>query len=170
MISKIKALLVGSLFLVGCALTSQNIVNKGTFVLSGGNIGNNRWSDELIFTKTSWYKQTTLVYETLLASLNNKSPFLNWLSAEERKIFASCEYPYLLLEYSLNRDLLPFKIINDQLKKEGFKKVLIKTFELELKNHPQYKISNLMYYKVRGYCSSTAQEGIKFQLPGFKLK
>ncbi len=152
---------------MGCAITSQNRVVKGDFRLSGGTAKQVVWSEAIIFERTSWYKQTSLVYEVLLAPLSKDSPFYVWFSDATKNALFSCASPYILLDYSLDSTLLPHSIIRKQLAQQGFSEIVIPQFSSEFKNHPQYKISNLTFYSLKGYCRKISDKKVIFSLPGF---
>lgn len=169
MVNKIIIFLALASLSISCAITSQNTSANGEFVITGGTSGNKIWNEGLVFKKKSWYKQTTLVYEVMLAEITKDSPFYAWFSTSEKSNLLSCKRPYILLDYTFDASILPRSLVREQLHAKGFKEVSVNGFSRELKNHPQYKISNLLYYKIKGYClSSEKSEALNLYLPGFQ--
>ncbi len=150
-------------------MLSKNEVLKSNFKLVGGVGARRVWDDSLNFKRISWYKETSLVFDILLAPISEQSPFYSWFSTTEQEQLRECKQAYIYLDYTLDSKFLSRTDVRDQLRQQGFRPVVVTNFVRELKNHPQYRRNNLSYYRVMGLCRVSSSSGMKVKLPGFAL-
>ncbi len=156
---------------VACATnSSRRPVHNTQVKLSGGTYQDKEWEDELIFNRTSWFKDATMTHEILLSKLDSHSPFKSWLGSEEGSL-DKCSIFYIALVYSdINAKHNNGFIIN-QLESNGLKEISILDFSHHVKAHQNTQDWNLSKHKVVGLChSKVVEKGIKVEIPGFKTQ
>ena len=157
------------LLLAACATnSSRRPVYKTQVKLIGGTFQDKQWQDELIFSRTSWFKDATMSHEVLLSKIDMNSPFKSWFGSEQNYLKKSSIF-YIALVYSdINAKHNNAFVIN-QLESNGLGAVSILDFSHQIKAHQNTQDWNLSKHKVIGLCHKNVVEStIKVDIPGFK--
>lgn len=164
-------LLLMVLLLNSCATTSlsRNLVKSGTFELRGGVADKTRWETPLMFKRTSWYQELTLVYDLMITEIDNRSPFYKWFTPREIDSIKSCKRFYTLLVYSQDYLKIDHVHLRGELAKVGLVEVVITDFANQVRLHPDFEQFSLKHYKVKGFCAEREVESrdIYVSFPGF---
>ncbi|MCO4795188.1 MAG: hypothetical protein KC493_15835 [Bacteriovoracaceae bacterium] len=156
--------------LASCSNLSKNFTKKGDFYLRGGHFQNSKWSKSLKFDRYTWYHEVTMLYDMMLTKVDSDSPFYDWFSNSEKKLLASCTDFYLMLDYSLDSKKVSKKMVENDAKRSGFQKIVLRDFEKHLLNHPDVEELSLQLYETSGLCyrgEISNREKILVRLPGF---
>ena len=133
--NRIVGLVLMFMLLGGCSNLSKNFSKKGEFNLRGGKFQNSEWKEILSFKRYSWYHEVTMLYDMMLSRLDSKSPFYDWLSNGEKKTINSCDDFYVMLDYSLDSKRVSKKMVENDVKRVGYEKIVLKGFESYLINY-----------------------------------
>lgn len=163
----LKFLLIG-LLIFGCSSWSKNMVKEGNLIFRGGRIDNHQWKDSLIFKRTSWYKELTLVSEILITEVDKNSPFYDWFSASEKRSLEECKQKYVVAAYFLDGKGLSKEDFLSQAFSQGLEKKILSTFEKQLRMHPDSELVSFGLYKVFALCSNFSdKKDIIVNFPGY---
>lgn len=162
------------LFLVvSCAShESFNQTTTGEILFRGGTYRLQRWNDNLVFKRMSWYHGVTLYYDALVWEASPDSPFALWFDDSEKELFGKCES--LVVSAAYSADLLKISHVNfrEQMKLNGYDDVVVNSFAKFIKTHPSAPDWKLQNYKIMGYCkrspSAMNSENLVINFPGFK--
>lgn len=166
---------LGTMFLtflvvVGCASVTQSRKDftKSSLVIKGGTSDTKEWSENLKFERYSWYRETVLNYDILLAELNADSNFSEWLGVDLPKI-DKCEKFYVGLFYSkFQADVTAAGLVS-QIDLQGYETSLLPDLSDNLKAHPNTGDWQLTNHRVVGICQKDSlQSAIKIKVPGFQ--
>jgi uncharacterized protein YcfL len=141
-----------SLFtLVACS--SPHTVNqfkKDQLVIHGGVAGREIWSDQLTFTRASWFQKATLLYEVLLKSC--------------KQLVVGLSYVYFFAK-------VPARNIQDQMRSLGFKEMVSTSFERQLFNHGDAARLRPRLYRVQFYCQEMINiNQVSIEVPGHLMQ
>lgn len=174
LIMRITILLLLS-FTLSCSIinrTRKNL-NISTAPLKGGVFHDKKWNDKLIFKRYSWYSETILHYDILLAKLDTKSKFSNWLEADKYKIENCAEF-YIALIYAKPLERFSKTYLITQIEKQQTKSYILPDFSAHLRSHPNLRDWGLDRHRVLGLCRNTLNKNpYVIDIPGyesFKLK
>ncbi len=156
------------------ACSSPHTVNqfkKDQLVIHGGVAGREIWSDQLTFTRASWFQKATLLYEVLLADLPDQSPFRQWFSEYEREYVKSCKQLVVGLSYVYFFAKVPARNIQDQMRSLGFKEMVSTSFERQLFNHGDAARLRPRLYRVQFYCQEMINiNQVSIEVPGHLMQ
>ena len=157
------------LLLLGCSSATKNQINQNQFFIREGSYQNTKWSDNLVFKRTSWFQEISMLFDVLSSEINSSSPFFEWFSAFEKSEIQKCEHFVLILSYHLTDTRLADGMFVRELKKSGYQVIEIPHFKDNLKLHPDYLNELLEHYKIRGACRKTSsdQSGLIISFPGY---
>jgi len=169
-INKIFSILCLLGLLVGCSSSTKNLINHNQFSIREGSYGTKKWSDDLVFKRTSWFQEISMLFEVLSSEINSSSPFFEWFSNFEKSEIHKCGHFVLILSYKLTDTRLSDGMFVEELKKSGYQLMEIPHFKDNLKLHPDYLIELLEHYKVRGACHKDAKKGsdLLITFPGYE--
>jgi len=169
---KIITTIMLAFFLSACATSnmSKNTTKDGNFILNGGRSGEKIWTEALIFEHLSWYKELALLFDVYVTRLDRNSPFASWLSERELENLESCKDFLITVSYSLDPKRISSLMFLEEMKKQGFTRISLNSFNSYLKLHPDYESSTLQLYEVYGLCGThkVKPEGISIQFPSFE--
>lgn len=166
-----KSLSLFAIFIFGFSCSSsrtRNRVYTSELAFKGGVYKAQEWSNSLNFKRISWFRDSSIVYEILVAKLDKESPFISWLEKDKAEI-DRCDEFYVGIYYAdLNAPHGSF-MIPSQLKAAGLEERSILDFSDQVKAHENYKDWNLEKHRVRGFCKrkGTNTETI-VTIPGYK--
>ena len=143
-------LMVGGLG--ACSSVSENVVAQGTTYLKGGRSGAQTWSEELKFTRHSWYQGLTMVLDFWTAPLDAHSPFLAWASESEQRMIRECPDFRIGMYYAYDSEKISEDMVTAALKAQGVDVWTMNTLATALKNHPNFDPHMLVIYRIRGLC------------------
>ncbi|OFZ27847.1 MAG: hypothetical protein A2381_07570 [Bdellovibrionales bacterium RIFOXYB1_FULL_37_110] len=156
------------LVLIGCSSSTKNQINHNQFSIREGSYKNKKWSDDLVFKRTSWFQEISMLFDVLASEINSSSPFFEWFSDFEKSEIHKCGHFVLILSYRLTDTRLSDGMFVGELKKLGYQMIEIPHFKDNLKLHPDYLNELLEHYKVRGACRTTQESsGLLISLPGY---
>ena len=162
-------LLITVLIVSSCStFQSRRVVDISEIGIKNGVYNNQEWSSKLKFKRYSWYKDSTMTNEILLAELDRDSDFSNWLG-KDKYYFSKCSKFYIGLFYSDSMAKQKNSFFLSQLNEKGYSEKTIVSFEEQLKAHQNFKDWRLFEHKVLGLCQldKTAQK-MEITVPGFK--
>ena len=157
------------IFVFSCSNLEKNMVKNGDLIIKGGVFQSQEWNDNLKFTRYSWYKELTLVFDLLLTKLDHKTPFYAWLSNSEKEALAQCRESMVVVTYVWDPDKINRGMFFEQTERLGYERLSLPNFKRHLKMHPNYEALSLQLYNIEALCkkqSSTEQFAIRF--PGYK--
>ena len=157
------------LLLLGCSSSTKNQIHQNQFFIREGNYQNKKWSDNLVFKRTSWFQEISMLFDVLSSEINSSSPFYEWFSAFEKSEISKCEHFVLILSYHLAETRLSEGMFVGELKKSGYQVIEIPHFKDNLKLHPDYLNELLEHYKIRGACrkASSGKLDLIISFPGY---
>lgn len=165
-----RALLVSILLISACANLSKNQTLTEDFVVRGGKFGNQTWNDSLHFKRTSWYAELTLVYDLLMAQIEEQSPFWQWLSVSEKQTLLACKKHYVVVAYAQDSQKISHSQFKAYAAEAGYSSVALPQFANYMRLHPDFNQNSFHLYTVFGLCldnSSPKRENISLQFPNF---
>ena len=145
--------------LLGCSNLKQNFIKTGHVQVNGGMQEKAQWSSPLIFNRYSWFHELTLMYEVLIADLDLKSPFSNWLSKAESRAIKGCSQFKLVMIYTLDPAKISKRVMQSSIEKNGYSLVSINHFKDSLMLHPDVENLSLQLYDLYGYCKKVPGKG-----------
>lgn len=151
----IKEILISILlvtFLNGCSSFSRQLIKTGELSLNGGVFQNSKWQDSLNFKRISWFHEFTLFYDINISQLTKDSPFVNWLSLDEKKEFLKCEDFIIVVAYSLDYDKISHNMFYSEMEKNSFHKIKLPNFRRHFRSHPDSEKLYLSLYELNGFC------------------
>lgn len=157
------------LFIVSCSHISNNFISKDEIHLKGGTSHDRQWNDHLIFQRTSWFKEITLLFDTLIAPIDLNSPFSNWLSNENKQHLSECSKGYYALIYSLNHDFVSEVEFLNQIRGKNLKILYFPRFKRILQLHADFTKNSLDLYRFYIFCSKKngASHDLQISIPGY---
>lgn len=155
--------------LTSCSNLSKNFVKKGELGFKGGTYHDEKWSETLTFSRTSWYHDMNLYFESLVVRPVEKSPFTRWFSDSERVLISDCSDFFVAITYSLDSDRISQTDFRQELERNGYRTVSIGNFKRNIMLHPDAQNISLDLYTVQGYCKlkGVPQSTIVVRFPGF---
>jgi len=155
-------------FLFSCSSPlSTNQYTTDKLVINGGISGKEIWSDQLIFTRASWFQKATLLYEVLLADISMDSPFRSWFSEQEKDFLKNCKQVVVGLSYHYFFAKIPTRNIQDEMRALGFKEMLSVNFERQIFNHSDAARLRPRLYRVQFYCQEMISlNHVTLEVPG----
>lgn len=167
---KIKLILLLILTgLVSCSNLTKNFVKKGELGFRGGTYRDDKWDDTLSFSRTSWYHDMNLYFETLVVRPVEQSPFTRWFSENERTLISDCSDFFVAMTYSLDSDRISQTDFRLEMERNGYRTISIGNFKRNIMLHPDAQTISLDLYSVHGYCKlkDVPQSTIVVRFPGF---
>lgn len=167
---KSLSLLILIFGITSCSNLSKNFTKKGDFYLRGGQFQASKWKESLKFHRYTWFHEVTMLYDMMLSRIDSKSPFYDWFSNSEKKLISACSDFYLMLDYSIDSKKVSKKMVENDAKRSGYEKIVLRDFEKHLINHPDVEELSLQLYETSGLCykgEQSTQEKILVRLPGF---
>ena len=148
---------------------SRKDFTKSELSLRGGVSASREWSDDLTFKRYSWYKETVLNYDILLAEINKDSPFIDWMESDLPKM-EGCHKFYIGLFYT--RALATYSSVNliSKIEAQGYEDFILPDFRDNFQAHPNAMDWEIVNHKLVGLCQKNSSTGsIKIKIPGFKM-
>lgn len=146
-----------ALLFVSCSNLSKNLVKEGDFSISSGRVGKYKWNDSLNFKRVSWYHELTLLLDMMYVKIDEKAPFYNWFSLDEKTRISNCSEKLLVISYALDSDRLSQVMLRNKIKDYGYEDIAIPHFSKSLKSHPDFERLSLTLYKVDLFCKKSKQ-------------
>ena len=137
---------------LSCGNLSKNMIKQGKTEMRGGTKGSQTWNSDLVFSRYSWYQELTMVFDLLLARVDNTSPFYAWFSQSEKETFSKCADAMVSMTYALDQKKVSHQSFMIEMEKNGYNQLLVPGFESFLKLHPDFNKYSFSLYKVHGYC------------------
>lgn len=159
--------------LAACAsYKTYNQTTRSKVILRGGVHQKDSWTDQLVFTRMSWYHGVTLYYDTLFWKADLDSPFSKWFSPSEKEFFTKCEHFLVTAAYSADPTKISHVNAREQMKLNGYDDVVLNSFASSLKSHPSATDWRLQNYKILGFCkrspSRLGTRKLAINFPSFK--
>jgi len=162
--------LITLLALCSCSNLSKNLVKEGEFSVKSGVHHNLKWNENLEFNRYSWYHELTLLFDVMVTSLDEQSPFFNWFSTEEKIMMEKCDDVMIVMTYALDSKKISRRMLLNEIEKFGYEEVLIPTFSKALKLHPDHEKQSLQLYKTTALChkgESDKREKVSIRFPSY---
>lgn len=159
----------GLIFLcVSCAgVLKRNVVTHSDIVFRGGTFHDQRWEEELVFRRVSWFDEITMLYDFAYARIDENNPFVSWLG-KERLSIAECDQFYAVLIYTKRNSVANTSFLKDQFTRAGYDEMILVDFADEVRSHQGFKDWRLSQHKILGLCRrAEAKSPISLHLPGF---
>lgn len=169
-----KSAIIFLLFVIAACASYKtfNQTSKSKVILRGGVYHKESWTDELVFTRMSWYHGVTLYYDSLFWKADLDSPFAKWFSPSEKEFFTKCEHFLVTAAYSADPTKISHVTAREQMKLNGYDDVVLNSFASSLKSHPAATEWRLQNYKILGYCkrspSRLGTRKLAINFPSFK--
>jgi hypothetical protein len=144
--------LIISLLISSCALTGRNLIQTEDFELYGGATSGNRWDEQLVFKRASWYLEMTMIFDVLYTEISPDSKFYNWFSTSEKVTLKKCKRSYLTLFYAKDSDRVSKGDFLKQTKSTGLDQIVVNDFAKAFKLHPQYIANSFQLYDISIFC------------------
>lgn len=147
-------------FLFSCANNmSQNNVVFSERSFTGGVYKTEKWNDEMLFKRVSWYQQLTLIYDVFIHKLDPQSKFKMWFSKDELEEVEKCGAEVLIVfHYAYESKKIPDRFFREEMSKNNFDEIFLTTFSKNLMLHPDTNRWNLVRHKVACFCRKTRSE------------
>lgn len=162
-----------SLLWVSCAsIHQENHLKQGEFRFHGGFDQHKSWKEPLIFKRMSWFSNINLIYEALMTSLDEKSPFFQWVSpANQKLIKRECKKFAVAIMYTDSPLMISHSQFVDNFYHNGYEDFLIPRFARMVKTHPDFARLHLKEGRVMGFCQKQQKGKKDFQImmPGFPM-
>jgi hypothetical protein len=158
------------LMLFSCSRLSKNLIKKGEFSVEGGVFEDQKWKDEIILNRHSWYQELTLLFDLLIIPRKELGPFENWFSKEDLYRISECKDLDIVVTYYLDKKRLGPLDFWSNIEKIGGKKVSLVDFSKQLKIHPDFLRNSLNLYQIKGICWEnlrTPSTKTPISMPGF---
>ncbi len=157
-----------SVFALSCSTLNKNMTKKGSYTLGGGVYKDQRWSDDLDFTRVSWFKELTLTFDIFYTKIEKSSPFYQWFSDDEKKMVESCLDNYVILTYAWDPMQISREGFFAEIEKKGYERLSIPNFHQNVKMHPNFARINVYLYKTNLICRrGLKKEELVISFPGF---
>lgn len=161
-------ILLLSLLISSCALTGKNLIQREDFELYGGATSGNRWDEQLVFKRASWYLEMTMIFDVLYAEITPESKFYNWFSTAEKVTLKKCEKSFLTIFYAKDSDRVSKSDFLKQARSTGLDQIVVNTFSKAFKLHPQYIANSFQLYDISIFCRrDQKQTPLKIEFPNF---
>lgn len=154
---KIAFVLICFFSFSSCSNLSKNMVKQGDFNIKSGRVGKYKWNDSLTLERVSWYHELTLLFDMMYTNVDEKSPFYNWFSLEEKSRIKECSEKLLVISYALDSSRISHTHFKNKLYDYGYEQYAVPNFSLSLKSHPDFEKLSLTLYRVDLYCKKSKQ-------------
>ncbi len=114
--------------LIGCSSSTKNQIMHNEFFIREGNYKDKKWSDNLVFKKTSWFQELSMLFDVLTSEISPRSPFFEWFSKFEKSEIKKCEHFILILRYNLSDTRLSDGMFVRELKKADYQLIELPYF------------------------------------------
>jgi hypothetical protein len=170
-ISKSWPLLLAGLLVISCSNLSKNTVEEGRLLLRNGVYTDKAWKEDLVFQRTSWYRELTLSFDLMLAQVFPQSSFNFWFSKDELDTFVKCADARVVVAYSMDTKEIPYSSLYEQIEKSGFTRFDLPEFKKHLLAHPDSQINGFHLYHVFGICKKNKDlRPLIMNFPGYLEK
>lgn len=168
-LKQITLLLTALAFFTSCSNLSKNFVKKGEMSFKGGTHHDQKWSDVLTFSRTSWYHDMNLYFEVMAVRPVEASPFTNWFSDHERAMISDCGDFLIAMSYKLDSDRISQSNFRHEMERNGYRSLAIHEFRRNMRLHPDSESLSLSLYDIQGFCKvkDIPQSTIVIRFPGF---
>ena len=150
-----------------CSNLTKNIIKQDSRYLRGGVFEKMKWDDSLKFERTSWFHELTLVFDSMLAPIDDQSPFYKWLSKSEKDSLDRCQRSYISVSYAYDSKKISQLMYRDILKKQGLKEVAIPQFKGAFALHQDNEKLSLQLYKIKAFCYDGPKKKLTISFPSF---
>jgi hypothetical protein len=153
----------------GCTTLNKNMTKKGTYTIGGGVYQNQRWDDDLVFDRVSWFKELTLSFDLFYTKVEKDSPFYQWFSDDEKRLVEQCLENYVVLTYAWDPMQISREGFFAEVLKQGYERLSIPNFHQNVKMHPNFARINVYLYKTNLICRrKLGGDPLIVSFPGFK--
>ncbi len=159
------------LLLYSCSNLSKNLVKEGEFSIKSGVHHNLKWDENLEFSRYSWYHELTLLFDVMVTSVDEKSPFFNWFSTSEKVQMEQCDDVMIVVSYALDSKKISRRMLSNEIEKFGYEEILIPTFAKSFNLHPDHEKQSLQLYKTTAFChkgEADKRERVSVRFPSYK--
>ena len=157
--------------ILSCSNMSENVARHHHFEMKSGRFEKNTWTDSIIFHRTSWYQELSLVFDIFLYRIDATSPFFQWFSDSEKEKITSCEESFVSLSYQIDTNKITQSNYTEEMQKNGFENFVLTEFKRNMQLHPVFDKQNLKLYKIQGFCLASSKrtvgDPIFINFPGF---
>ncbi len=155
--------------IIGCAgvnKTRRNLV-KSKITINGGLFHEKEWKEKLVFKRYSWFAETIMHYDILVAKLDEKSPFRVWLEKDVYKTEDCSEFEVGLFYAKLRSQGVSY--LTSQLEKAGRRVSILPDFAANIRAHYNMEDWELTRHKVFGICKKAGgKKSVNVYIPGFE--
>lgn len=158
------------IFTISCSSVNRSRKDVATYTLAlnGGVFHKKEWNDKLIFKRYSWYAETILQYDILLAKLDADSNFAMWMEAGKYKM-ENCQEFYIGLFYAKTGAAFSTSYLLGQIEQQQTKANILPDFSKHLEAHPNLRDWRLDGHKVLGLCRNDInKKPYVIEIPGFE--
>ena len=154
--------------IVSCSTLDKNLIKRGQYRIGGGVHHGQKWEQELLFNRISWFKELTLSFDLLESQVSKDSPFYNWFSEDEKDMLNSCVDSHVVVTYAWSPMQISRPSFFVAMAEQGYERVAIPTFQKNLQMHPHFARLNIGLYKTHALCRKKISPGkLMLRFPGF---
>ncbi len=167
-ITKVIISLMAFLVLPNCSTLNKNLIKRGEYKILGGVSNKDKWEENLIFQRISWFKELTLSFDLLDTKIEKSSPFYNWFSEDEKSMLDKCIDFRVVVTYAWSPLQISRSSFFNNMEEQGYSRIGIPVFQKNLKMHPNFARLNISLYKTDALCREKAEnDKIMLRFPGF---
>jgi hypothetical protein len=145
-------------------------VKEGSFSIKSGVHHNQKWGEDLEFSRYSWYHELTLLFDVMVTTVDEKSPFFNWFSSDEKAVLGKCDDVLVVMSYALDSARISRRMFLNEAERYGYSEILIPSFSKAMKLHPDHEKQSLQLYSTTALChkgEENKREKISVRFPSY---
>ena len=151
---------------------SVSTIRNGELVITEGRYHNLSWSEDLVFKRTSWYYELSLLYDFLIAEVPINSNYRRWLLPGEAISANNCAKLYIAGVYASRDRRVNSNDIWRAFDTNKLQFTNVNGFYRNLSFSSKFITNSFSSYKFWGICLKNDNEQIpvKFSFPGYTEK
>lgn len=172
---KLGARLIQLIFLlsfISCSALTVSTVQESEYVIGEGRVGDDIWSEDLVFKRLSWFYELTLMYDFYIAEIPVSSNYRRWFTPGEALSSNNCGRFYIAAVYATRDRRVSQNDIWKQFDTNKIKFTNVNGFYQNLSFSENFLTNSFNLYKFWGVCVKGNSSSIitKFSLPGYASK
>lgn len=159
-------------FLISCSSTTISTIKDGEFIVTDGRYNELIWNEDLIFHRTTWFYELSVLYDFFIAELPVNSNYRRWFTSSESISANNCAKFYIAGAYTSNDQRVNSNDIWNSFDTNKVKFSNVNGFYRHLSFSSKFITNSLASFKFWGICVKNIDEKIdvQFAFPGFPTK
>ena len=167
--NKILLVILCLFSIYSCSTLDKNLIKRGTYRIGGGVHNSEKWEDDLLLKRISWFKELTLSFDLLETKIGKESPFYRWFSEDEKEMLDQCIDSHVVVTYAWSPMQISRTSFFSAMEEQGYERISIPTFQKNLQMHPHFARLNISLYKTHALCRKRLSSSkLMLRFPGFK--